>query len=158
LVLTNAHVAADRNLKVEDAKGERYSATLIAADRKLDLAALSVKASGLDPIKLGSTTAMRPGELVFAMGFPLGVDGGFTAGVFIGLETWTPGRGGMGRKWIMASLHLRPGHSGGPMVNSKGHLIGINTIMRGPDVGAAIPIEVVKRFLRKSMTSFQIAA
>lgn len=157
LILTNAHVAANRNLQVEVGEGESYPASLIAVDRRLDLAALSVNAPGLHSMELGSTSSMRPGELVFAMGYPLGVDGGLTAGVYIGEETWFPDRRGKARKWIMASLHLRPGHSGGPMFDANGTLIGINTIMRGPDVGVAVPIDFVKRFLRKSIDSFKPA-
>jgi serine protease Do len=158
LILTNAHVAANRHLEVQAADGESYRASLIAADRRLDLAAISVNASELHAMELGSTTSMRPGELVFAMGYPLGVDGGLTAGVYIGEESWFPDRRGRARQWIMASLHLRPGHSGGPMFDANGSLIGINTVMRGPDVGVAIPIDVVKRFLRKSVDKFKPAA
>jgi S1-C subfamily serine protease len=101
---------------------------------------------------------MRPGELVFAMGFPWGVAGGLTAGVYIGLESWGLNRSGKDREWIMASLHLRPGHSGGPMVNTQGKLIGINTVMRGPDVGVAIPIETVKHFLKTTIGRLDKAA
>ncbi len=151
LILTNAHVAAGRRLYVQDHSGDRYPAHVLAANVDLDLAALSVSMSGLQALELGSSEGMRPGELVFAMGFPWGVDGGFTAGVFIGLEAWWSRRRGAKREWIMASLHLRPGHSGGPMVNSQGKLIGINTIMRGPDVGVAITVETVKSFLRSSL-------
>jgi serine protease Do len=158
LIMTNAHVAAGRQLSVWDSTGKRTPARLLAADANLDLAALSVEASGLQSIELGSTDIMRPGELVFAMGFPWGVEGGLTAGVFIGLESWWPNRGRQRREWVMASLHLRPGHSGGPMVNSNGKLIGINTIMRGPDVGVAIPVETVERFLKSSLGRHRKAA
>ena len=51
-------------------------------------------------------------------------------------------------EWIAASLHLRPGHSGGPMVDVAGRLIGINTTMNGPDVGVAVPVDVAKRLVQ----------
>ncbi len=53
-------------------------------------------------------------------------------------------------EWVSASLHLRPGHSGGPMVDSRGRLIGINTLMTGPDIGVAIPIHVAVAFLKQA--------
>lgn len=158
LILTNAHVAAGQKLFVRDQVGNRYPARVLAADRNLDLTALSVDASGLAALELGASRDMRPGELVFAMGFPWGVEGGFTAGVLIGLEAWWPNRTEDRREWLMASLHLRPGHSGGPMVNSAGKLIGINTIMRGPDVGVAIPVETVKEFLKRALGKSRLAA
>lgn len=158
LILTNAHVAGGVGIHVDDLQGNSYPAQVLAVDRKLDLAALSVPAEGLGTIVLGQSDQTRPGELVFSMGFPWGIDDGLTAGVLIGVDAWVPRRGMSGRKWVMASLHLRPGHSGGPMVNAGGELIGINTIMRGPDVGVAIPIETVKNFLKASLGSHQKAA
>jgi serine protease Do len=157
LILTNAHVAADSPLYVHDVDGGCFPGRVLAVDRDLDLAALSIPVSNLKTIELGATTDMRPGELVFAMGFPWGVDGGLTAGVFIGLEAWWPTRRKQ-REWVMASLHLRPGHSGGPMVNAEGRLIAINTIMRGPDVGVAIPVETAARFLKATLGDVQKAA
>ena len=52
------------------------------------------------------------------------------------------------REWIAVSLHLRPGHSGGPLVDAHGQLVGVNTMMAGPEVGLAVPVHVVKTFLR----------
>jgi serine protease Do len=158
LILTNAHVASKSRLVVHSSEGHRFPAQVLALDEELDLAAVSVEASGLEAIELGSTFSMRPGEFVFAMGFPWGVEGGLTAGNFIAKESWWPRAGVQQREWIMASLHLRPGHSGGPMVDAKGKLIGINTIMRGPDVGVAIPIETVKGFLKATLGKHQKAA
>jgi S1-C subfamily serine protease len=50
---------------------------------------------------------------------------------------------------VQVGLHLRPGHSGGPMLDSSGRLVGINTMIAGPDVGLAVPIQTVKRFLKE---------
>nr|HMN31215.1 hypothetical protein [Caldilineaceae bacterium] len=57
---------------------------------------------------------------------------------------------GDGREWLAASLHLRPGHSGGPMIDALGRLVGINTMMNGPDVGVAVPVHVAKHFLKQA--------
>jgi S1-C subfamily serine protease len=54
---------------------------------------------------------------------------------------------------IQAGLHLRPGHSGGPMVDGDGRLVGINTMIAGPDVGLAVPVKAVKRFLKQALGS-----
>ena len=54
-------------------------------------------------------------------------------------------------QWIVASLKVRPGHSGGPLVDAKGRLVGINTMMAGPGVGVAVPVHVVKAFLKETL-------
>ena len=71
-----------------------------------------------------------------------------TAGVIAGVGKQLPEMPLSERDWIAVSLHLRPGHSGGPLVDDQGRLVGINTMMAGPDVGVAVPVHVVKRFLR----------
>ncbi len=55
------------------------------------------------------------------------------------------------REWIAVSLELRPGHSGGPLVDVQGRLVGVNTMMAGPEVGMAVPVHVVKEFLRQEL-------
>ena len=92
---------------------------------------------------------MVPGDFVLALGFPWGVQGGVTSGIVIGVGANLPEIDS--RDWIAASLHLRPGHSGGPLVNSRGQLVGINTLMNGPEVGVAIPVHVAVEFLHSSL-------
>ena len=126
---------------------------MLAQNDSLDLAALSIDARDLPSISLGDSQRLRPGELVLALGHPWGVLGATTAGVVIGLETRGQGAElpGFGQEWIVAGLHLRPGHSGGPLVDVQGRLLGVNTVMAGPDVGMAVPVHVVKDFLRKEL-------
>ena len=62
-----------------------------------------------------------------------------------------------GREWIALDLHMRPGHSGGPLVDSAGQLVGINTMITGPDVGFAIPVQTVKTFLKEALGAQKIA-
>jgi S1-C subfamily serine protease len=69
--------------------------------------------------------------------------------VVIGQGQMLPERPEFGRNWIAASLHYRPGHSGGPLVDAGGRLVGINTVMAGPDVGLAVPVQEVKIFLKR---------
>ena len=149
LILTNAHVVAGGPASVTFHDGRTLPARLLARDTALDLAALSVEAAGLPTIGLGESRTLRPGQIVIAIGHPSGLVGAVTAGVIIGSENG--GRGPEGTEWITADLHLRPGYSGGPLVDARGHLVGINFMMNGPDVGIAVPVHVVKAFLRRNL-------
>ncbi|NDJ52712.1 MAG: hypothetical protein GYB68_06460, partial [Chloroflexi bacterium] len=102
--------------------------------------------------ELGNSLALRPGEWVLAMGHPWGVRGAMTSGIVIGVGGDLPENPMPGREWVAVSLHYRPGHSGGPLINAAGHVIGINTVMTGPDVGLAVPSHVIQRFLRDVLT------
>ncbi len=152
LIITNAHVVQRASPTVVLPDGRSLPARVLAHDPQRDLALLSVKASGLTALSLGDPLQLRAGELVFAVGHPWGVARAATAGVVIGLggdpqgEEMQPG----GREWLMVSLVLRPGNSGGPLVDVAGRLLGINTIMTGPEVGGAVPVHVVKAFLREA--------
>ena len=86
-----------------------------------------------------------------ATALPAGVGYGVVIGV--GAELAEMGQMQPGREWIALSLHMRPGHSGGPVVDSEGKLVGINTMITGPDVGYAIPSHVVKAFLKDAIGS-----
>ncbi len=151
LVLTNAHVARSRRLTISLEDGRSFPAHFLGSNRSSDLAALSIDATDLPSIELGDSTRLRPGELVFSLGFPWGVDGGLTYGIVIGQGPWPIEAPGSKTELLAASLHLRPGHSGGPMLNARGQLVGLNTIMQGADVGVAVPIDRAKRFLRETI-------
>jgi serine protease Do len=152
LIVTNAHVVIGRHdLKVTLPTGDTYPANVLAYDEARDLAGLAVEANDLPTIELGDSRQLRPGQWVMCLGHPWGVTGALTSGIVIGIGSDLPEQPGAGREWIAASLHLRPGHSGGPMVDTSGRLIGINTMINGPDVGFAVPVHVVKAFLREKI-------
>ncbi len=156
LILTNAHVVHDAHPHVTLPDGRSLPANVVAHDAPRDLALLSVKARGLPVIALGDSRSVRPGEWVFAVGHPWGIAGAVTAGIVIGVGHDLPemaggARSGPAREWLMASLVLRPGNSGGPLVDARGRLLGVNTIMTGPEVGGAVPVHVVEAFLRETM-------
>ena len=163
LIVTNAHVVHVQSPKVTLPDGQELPARLLAHDPALDVAALKVDASNLPTVALGDSTKLRAGEWVLALGHPWGVEGAATGGIVIGVgsewpELPRPGRGDSrvsrsqtGGEWLVASLHLRPGHSDGPMVDAHGRLVGINTMMAGLGVGVAVPVHVVKRFLQDVM-------
>lgn len=151
VVVTNAHVAANKPLLVETEAGHRLSARLLGVDRNHDLAVLEVTNESMDwsPMPHGDVLACKPGELVFSMGHPWGNQDGFTIGVLIGLEQRRLHGRNDSSEWIAASLHLRPGHSGGPMFDSRGRLLGLNTMMQGLDVGVAVPVHKAEDFVRR---------
>ena len=156
LVITNAHVVQGDYPQVALRSGESLPARLLAHDAKRDIAALMVNARELPTIDLGESLKVKPGQWVMAMGHPWGVKGAATAGVVIGLESEAHGLPHAGREWLAVNMQLRPGHSGGPLMDVEGRLIGINTIMNGPDVGMAVPVHVVKRFLKDKLGSDSI--
>jgi S1-C subfamily serine protease len=158
LIITNNHViAGDRwlhtvsdQLAVVLSDGRELPATVLAHNPDYDLAALRVQATDLPTIALGDSRQLQAGQMVLALGFPWGVTGGATTGVVIGVGANLPELRESGREWLAASLHLRPGHSGGPMIDTQGRLVGINTMMNGPDVGVAVPVHVAKAFLKQA--------
>jgi len=151
LIVTNAHVAGRGPLKVGLPDGRTLPAQILARDPDRDLAALRVEANDLPSVQLGDSQRLRPGEWVMAVGHPWGVPGAATAGVVIGTGSEWPEMPHNGRDWVVVSLHMRPGHSGGPLVDVHGRLVGINTMINGPDVGVAIPVHVVVEFLRQAL-------
>lgn len=150
LIITNAHVVQRAAPNVVLPDGRSLPARVLAHDVQRDLALLSVKANGLTPLDLGDAEQLRPGEMVFALGHPWGINRTATAGVVIGLGGDMPEMQSTRREWLMVSLVLRPGNSGGPLVDVAGRLLGVNTIMTGPEVGGAVPVHVVKAFLREA--------
>lgn len=161
LILTNAHVSAGRrrrgrvhndSLWVTLAGGDKYAARIVAQDPERDLAALRIDAQNLPAIPLGDSLRLQAGQCVFAVGHPWGVIGAVTSGIVIGMGAEWPEMPPGGREWVVMSLHLRPGHSGGPVVDIDGRLVGINTLMTGPDVGVAVPVHVAKTFLRQALS------
>ncbi len=160
LILTNAHVVADRGrrepLQVTLSDGRSLTANLLAVDLQRDLAALSVATNELPAIQLGDSQRLRAGQWVFALGNPWGLRGAVTAGIVIGDTAVGPRRASPSDPdapgdWLAVSLHLRPGSSGGALVDESGRLVGINTMMTGPDVGVAVPVHVARQFLQEAI-------
>jgi len=153
LIVTNAHVIAGRgDFQVTLQNGDTFPAQILAQQPGLDLAALAIAANDLPTIEPGNSRNLKPGQWVMALGHPWGILNSTTGGVVIGMGQQLGDiqfRNGV--DWLAVNLKLRPGHSGGPLVDAGGRLIGVNTIMNGPDVGVAIPVHVVKTFLKESL-------
>jgi len=157
LIVTNAHVVRTRTPQVVLPDGTRLAARVLAHDRHLDVAVLSVAQTGLSSIELGDSRALQPGQWVTALGHPWGVPSAATGGVVIGvgpgLPEMLPEMAEGDRELIVVGLQLRPGYSGGPLVDDQGRLVGLNTMMIGPEVGVAVPVQAVKKFLRERLGS-----
>jgi serine protease Do len=145
LIVTNAHVARSTRPEVELWDGSRFEARVTAHDARRDLAALRIEANSLAAVAAGNSAALRPGELVIAVGNPLGFAGAVSTGVVHSLGPLP----GMGRQnWVRATARLAPGNSGGPLANARGEVIGINTaIVNG--LGVAVPSRDIGEFLRR---------
>ena len=151
LIVTNAHVVGRGALRVTLPDGRTLPARLLTHDSARDIAALDVDATDLPTVELGESSRLKAGQWVMALGHPWGIRGAVTAGVVIGAGTEWPEGPVNGKDWIAVSMPLRPGNSGGPLVDARGRLLGINTMISGPEVGLAVPVHVVKKFLRETL-------
>jgi serine protease Do len=148
-VVTNHHVVAGagRALRVIAADGRAHAARVLDTSRRLDLALLEVAGADLQPAPIGSSARLRIGELVFAVGHPWGQPWVVTVGVVSGLGAVSvPGRTDLGA-YIRSDVRLAPGNSGGPLLDARGEVIGLNAMVIGGDLAAAIPSDLVGRWL-----------
>ena len=153
LILTNAHVVGRGSIRVTLPDGRHVPGRVLARDPDLDLAALSVEAGDLPAIEPGDSVRLQPGELVIALGHPWGVEGAAATGIVIGVGHGPPESPMSEREWVAASLRLRPGNSGGPLIDARGRLVGINTMITGPEVAMAVPVHLAKGFLREPLAA-----
>jgi len=126
IVVTNNHVVeGGRKFTIDMTDGRIFDAVLIGTDKATDLAVLKIEATGLSQIEVVNSDTLRTGDLAFAVGYPLGLDQTLTMGVISGM-----GRSGMGDRiedYIQTDAAVNSGNSGGPLLDSRGRLIGINT-------------------------------
>ena len=133
-----------------DNKSESYPATVVGRDSKTDLAVLKIEALNLPAAELGDSDLLRPGELAVAIGNPGGLEymSSVTDGIISGLNRNVKTEDGREYTLIQTNAAINPGNSGGALANSKGQVIGINTIkvyQTGYEgLGFAIPINAAK--------------
>jgi len=146
-ILTNNHVVREASrIDVSLQNGRTYPARLVGADAATDLAMLKIDARDLPQAEFGSSETAKVGQFVIAIGSPFGLDYTVTTGVLS-----AKGRGGIGANeiedYLQTDASINPGNSGGPLVDLRGRVLGINTMIvgRGTGIGFAIPSEIAQR-------------
>jgi len=140
LIVTNAHVASSSEHEIELSDGRKLQGWLLARDPKIDLAAIVITANNLSAASVRGARTMRVGEIVLAVGNPF--DG--VGAVSTGIVHQPVGR----LPWLVADIRLAPGNSGGPLSDSQGNVIGVNSMIVG-GLGWAVTSDSVNAFLRR---------
>jgi len=153
LIVTNKHVVErTRDLKVILYNNEEYPARLVSASRDIDLAVIQIDSPplNLEPITLGDSDKLGPGEIVLALGNPAGLSKTLTQGIVSAVGRYIPGEDRpTPHTFIQTDAAINPGNSGGALVNLEGELVGIPTLILAgwQNISFAIPVNVLKTIL-----------
>ena len=167
-ILTNTHVVEEaEKIKVRFKDGREFETASVWTDPQSDIAVVKIDAKGLAPAKLGDSARARVGEFAIAIGAPFVLDYSVTFGHVSakGRQQIIPsfGRDSLGAKmdqdFIQTDASINPGNSGGPLVNIRGEVIGINTLVRGlgTGIGFAVPINRAKDVAEQLITHGKVA-
>jgi S1-C subfamily serine protease len=161
-ILTNRHVVAGSNsLTVELKDGTTYPGTIYGIDTLTDLAIVKIEATGLTAATLGDSDGLRVGQLVVAIGSPLGTfSNTVTSGIVSakGRSIQTEGNTAGLRNLIQTDAAINPGNSGGPLLDASGAVIGINTAIArdSTGIGFSIPINLAKPLMEQAIVGKEL--
>jgi len=157
-ILTNFHVVEQAGeIEVQLMDDRKFPAKVVGRDARTDLALLKVEATGLPILPLGDSDKLEVGELVFAIGNPFGLEHSVSLGI-VNRKGRALGSSGAFDEYIQTDASVNPGNSGGPLINMRGEVIGINTaIIPNRRVAFAIPINLAKSLLPELHTRGRIA-
>jgi S1-C subfamily serine protease len=160
-ILTNRHVVAGTSsLKVELKDGLRYDGKVYGVDTLTDLAIVKIEATGLPAATMGDSDGLKVGELVVAIGSPLGT---FSNSVTSGIVSATGRRiqtdGGDLRNLIQTDAAINPGNSGGPLLDASAAVVGVNTAIArdSTGIGFSIPINIARPMMRQALAGQSLA-
>ncbi|HEX8739266.1 MAG TPA: Do family serine endopeptidase [Casimicrobiaceae bacterium] len=125
-IVTNAHVVAGANqvtVKLTDRR--EFTAKVVGSDKRTDIALLKIDAKNLPALDLSNPPGVKPGEWVIAIGSPFGFDNSVSAGIVSGIHRALPG--GQMTPFIQTDVAVNPGNSGGPLLNTEGQVVGVNS-------------------------------
>ncbi|MDF2709684.1 S1C family serine protease [Nonomuraea muscovyensis] len=150
LLLTNAHVVGSATSgTVAFADGSSGAFRVVGRDPLSDLAVIRADGATPEPAELGDSDELVVGQLVVAVGNPLGLTGSVTAGVVSGLGRSLPARSGSAVRLIedviQTDAALNPGNSGGALADARARVVGVNTAVAGVGVGLAVPVNATTR-------------
>ncbi len=160
-ILTNRHVVAgttDLTAQLKD--GTKYDAKVYGIDTLTDLAIIKIDATGLPAATIGDSDGLKVGELVVAIGSPLGTfDNSVTSGIVSALGRDITTDGGHLRNLIQTDAAINPGNSGGPLLDATGAVIGVNTAIAkdSTGIGFSIPINIARPIMRQALANEALA-
>lgn len=146
LIVTNRHVAQRDRHQITLRDGRQFDGTVIDRHPDRDLAVIKIEAAGLPAAAAADSATVRPGELVFAIGHPIGFRDAVTSGIIVAAGQATTEEGPRTGDWLQADVTLLPGNSGGPLVDVAGRVVGISTMIAGR-LSLAVPSNTVANFV-----------
>lgn len=157
LIVTNYHVVKGANvIRVTLTDGRKFDGKIIGHDAPTDIALVRISASGLATLPLGDFSGVRVGDWAIAIGSPLGFKTTVTAGIISALNRDI--RQNKGVAFIQTDAPINPGNSGGPLLNLKGEVVGVNTMIaaKAQGIGFAIPSNTLREVARELKVSGRI--
>ena len=159
-ILTNSHVVSQmEKIEVIFFEQDKLKANIVGDDPETDLAIIKVDSTGLPYASLGDSSKLRVGQLIIAMGNPFGFQSTVSTGVISATGRFLRAQNGhLIENIIQHTAPLNPGNSGGPLLDSKGKIVGINTaiIQMAQGIGFAIPSRTVEIIVTELMTTGKV--